>query len=121
MLLHVMDSANQTGQPNVVDPLDWQMRKAEAENYMRDLALRLHEAGLPTERHVLEGHPAGWRWVVAEHGVPRPAQQFGWQAVQALLADAERRLELASRDASVAKGSAARSGLNGLRFARRPK
>jgi nucleotide-binding universal stress UspA family protein len=52
-LLHVMDSA-----PRAVDPLDWQIRKAEAENYMHDLALRLQKASLPTERYLMEGQAA---------------------------------------------------------------
>jgi nucleotide-binding universal stress UspA family protein len=57
-LLHVMDSANLASQPRTVDPLDWQIRKAEAENYMHDLALRLQKANLPTERHLMEGQAA---------------------------------------------------------------
>jgi len=57
-LLHVMDSTNLASQPRAVDPLDWQIRKAEAENYMHDLALRLQKAGLPTERRSLEGQAA---------------------------------------------------------------
>ena len=52
-LLHVMDST-----PRAVDPLDWQIRKAEAEAYMHDLALRLQEASLPIERHLMEGQAA---------------------------------------------------------------
>src|SRR5512135_2742713 len=58
MLLHVMDSTNQANRPRAVDPLDWQIRKAEAETYMHDLALRLQTAGLSTERHILEGQAA---------------------------------------------------------------
>jgi nucleotide-binding universal stress UspA family protein len=57
-LLHVMDSTNLASQPRAVDPLDWQIRKAEAENYMHDLALRLQKASLPTERHLMEGQAA---------------------------------------------------------------
>lgn len=57
-LLHVMDSANLASQPREVDPLDWQIRKAEAENYMHDMALRLQKANLPTERHLMEGQAA---------------------------------------------------------------
>ena len=57
-LLHVMDSTNLASQPRAVDPLDWQIRRAEAENYMHDLALRLQKATLSTERHVLEGQAA---------------------------------------------------------------
>jgi nucleotide-binding universal stress UspA family protein len=58
VLLHVMDSTNLASQPRAVDPLDWQIRKAEAEAYMHDLALRLQKARLPIERHILEGQAA---------------------------------------------------------------
>src|SRR5512136_843166 len=53
MLLHVMDSTNQGNRPRAVDPLDWQIRKAEAETYLHDLTLQLQTAGLPTKRHIL--------------------------------------------------------------------
>jgi nucleotide-binding universal stress UspA family protein len=58
MLLHVMDSSNLAGQSRAVDPLDWQIRTAEAENYLHDLVLRLQQARLTAERHLLEGQAA---------------------------------------------------------------
>ncbi len=58
ILSHVMDSTNLAGQPRAVDPLDWQIRKVEAENYLHDLALRLQRAHLPSEKHILEGQAA---------------------------------------------------------------
>ena len=57
-LLHVMESTNLGGQSRAVDPLDWQIRTAEAENYLHDLALRLQPARLATGRHLLEGQAA---------------------------------------------------------------
>jgi len=57
-LLHVMDSTNRASQPRAVDPLDWQIRKAEAEAYMHDLALRLQKASLPAQHRILEGQAA---------------------------------------------------------------
>jgi nucleotide-binding universal stress UspA family protein len=58
MLLHVMDSSSLAGQARAVDPLDWQIRTAEAETYLHNLALRLQPARLTVERQVLEGHAA---------------------------------------------------------------
>jgi nucleotide-binding universal stress UspA family protein len=57
-LLHVMDSANLASQRRAVDPLDWQIRKAEAEGYLSELTLRLQEASLPTDKHLVEGRAA---------------------------------------------------------------
>jgi nucleotide-binding universal stress UspA family protein len=57
-LVHVMDSRNLGGQSRAVDPLDWQIRTAEAENYLHDLALRLQQTRLKAERHLLEGQSA---------------------------------------------------------------
>ena len=41
-----------------VDPLEWQIRKAEADEYLRSLAGRLHESCLPVKRRMLEGNAA---------------------------------------------------------------
>jgi nucleotide-binding universal stress UspA family protein len=57
-LVHVMDPPYQ----GAVDPLNWQIGKAEAESYLGDLALRLQKAGLRTEKQILEG-PAAERIV----------------------------------------------------------
>lgn len=53
-LLHVMDPPHQ----GAVDPLTWQIGKAEAKSYLGDLALRLQNAGLRTEEQILEGQAA---------------------------------------------------------------
>jgi len=57
-LLHVMDVANRESWRRAIDPLNWQIRKAEAETYMNDLTIRLRKAGLPTEMQILEGQAA---------------------------------------------------------------
>ena len=41
-----------------VDPLEWQIRKAEADEYLHSLAGRLHETRLPVKRRMLEGNAA---------------------------------------------------------------
>ena len=44
--------------PYPVDPVAWEMRKAEAETYLNDVARRLDETGTPVEQVLLEGDPA---------------------------------------------------------------
>ena len=61
-LVHVMDVPHGTNWRRAVDPLNWQIRKAEAESYLGDLVLRLQKAGLPAEKQILEG-PAAERIV----------------------------------------------------------
>jgi nucleotide-binding universal stress UspA family protein len=61
-LVHVMDSPDRMNWRRAVDPLNWQIRKAEAESYLGDLTLRLQTAGLRTEHQILEG-PAAERVV----------------------------------------------------------
>lgn len=41
-----------------VDPLDWQLRRAESEAYVEEVATRLGELGITAEAVVLEGQPA---------------------------------------------------------------
>lgn len=57
-LVHVMDPPHRPNWARAVDPLNWRIRKAETESYLGDLALRLQQAGLRTERQVLEGQAA---------------------------------------------------------------
>jgi nucleotide-binding universal stress UspA family protein len=38
-----------------MDPLNWQIRKAKAQTYLREVELSLQEVGLHTETHILEG------------------------------------------------------------------
>ena len=57
-LLHVMDTARGSRWRRAVDPLNWQIRKVEAESYLHDLTLRLQQAGITPETRILEGHDA---------------------------------------------------------------
>ncbi len=57
-LAHVMDPPQRANWRRAVDPLNWRIRKAEAESYLGDLVLRLQKTGLPAEKQVLEGHAA---------------------------------------------------------------
>jgi nucleotide-binding universal stress UspA family protein len=61
-LAHVMDPPDRANWRRAVDPLNWQIKKAEAESYLGDLTLRLQKAGLRTEKYILEG-PAAERIV----------------------------------------------------------
>ena len=54
-LLHVMDTPREARWRRAMDPLNWQIRKAEATTYLNEVDLRLQAAGLLTETHILEG------------------------------------------------------------------
>ena len=58
MLLNVMDMPREERWRNVMDPLNWQIRKAEATAYLHEVDLHLQAAGLLTETHILEGFAA---------------------------------------------------------------
>jgi nucleotide-binding universal stress UspA family protein len=53
-----MDPPQRANWRRAVDPLTWQIRKAEAESYLGNLALRLQKTGLRTERQILDGSAA---------------------------------------------------------------
>jgi nucleotide-binding universal stress UspA family protein len=57
-LLHVMDTPREARWRRAMDPLNWQIRKAEANTYLHAVDLRLQAAGLLTETHILEGFAA---------------------------------------------------------------
>jgi len=57
-LLHVMETPREARWRRAMDPLNWQIRKAEAKTYLHDLDLRLQAAGLLTETQILEGFAA---------------------------------------------------------------
>lgn len=57
-LLHVMDTPREARWRSAMDPLNWQIRKAEANTYLHEVDLRLQAAGLLTETHILEGFAA---------------------------------------------------------------
>ena len=49
------ESANQHG---MINPMDWQMRKSEADAYLQSVKKRLSEIDLESEIQILEGRPA---------------------------------------------------------------
>lgn len=57
-LMRVLDSSNGSIQSSAVDPLEWQIQKAEAESYLRSQAARLQEAGIQVATILLEGKAA---------------------------------------------------------------
>ena len=57
-LLSVLDTPREARGRRATDPLNWQIRKAEAQTYVREVELRLQEVGLRTESHILEGFAA---------------------------------------------------------------
>jgi len=54
-LLHVMDTPREARWRRAMDPLNWQIRKAEATAYLSEVDARLQTAGLLTDPHILEG------------------------------------------------------------------
>jgi nucleotide-binding universal stress UspA family protein len=57
-LLHVMDTPREARWRRAMDPLNWQIRKAEATTYLHEVELRLQAASVLTETHILEGFAA---------------------------------------------------------------
>lgn len=58
LLLRVQDSAGEITRPRPVDPLDWQIRKAESETYLQEIAGRLKNLGVKVQYDMLEGRAA---------------------------------------------------------------
>ncbi len=57
-LLRVLEPFGVTARMRMIDPVDWQIRKAEAESYLTGLAERLKNAGLRASTHLVDGRPA---------------------------------------------------------------
>jgi len=57
-VLQVAQHGTGTDMVPAVDPLDWQLRRAESEAYLEEIIARLQELGLDTQKVVLEGQPA---------------------------------------------------------------
>ncbi len=57
-LLQVLDPLSGVTRPRSTDPFDWQIRKAEAETYLRGVAQRLEDANLPIQMAIIEGKAA---------------------------------------------------------------
>jgi nucleotide-binding universal stress UspA family protein len=56
LLLTVLDAGERDSKLPSVDPVDWQIQKAEAETYLQKIARQEQEAGLKkVETHILEG------------------------------------------------------------------
>ncbi len=58
MLVNVIDTPQRANWRRAVDPLNWAIRKTEADNYLSDLAIRLQQATLSAEKQILEGDAA---------------------------------------------------------------
>lgn len=57
-LLRVSEPFGVTARLRMIDPVDWQIRKAEAESYLSGIAARLQNAGLRVSTHLYDGRPA---------------------------------------------------------------
>lgn len=57
-LLRVLEPFGVTDRMRMIDPVDWQTRKAEAESYLSDIAERLKKAGLLVSWQLVDGRPA---------------------------------------------------------------
>jgi nucleotide-binding universal stress UspA family protein len=57
-LIRVLEKVQVEGCTQPVDPLEWQMCKAEAESYLQRMQRRTQDLGLRTETALLEGDPA---------------------------------------------------------------
>ena len=57
-LLRVLEPFGVTARMRMIDPVDWQIRKAEAESYLAGIADRLQNAGLKVTYQLNEGRPA---------------------------------------------------------------
>jgi len=57
-LIRVVFSDNQANQQGIVNPMDWQMQKSEAESYLKSMQNRLAEVDIKSEFQIMEGSPA---------------------------------------------------------------
>jgi nucleotide-binding universal stress UspA family protein len=58
MLLHVLSQSDTKDCLRAVDPLEWQLRRAEAESYLEGVRARLEEIGVVAQTNVLNGDAA---------------------------------------------------------------
>jgi len=58
VLLHVVASCEPAAHLRAVDPLEWHLRRAEAESYLDAVRARMQEAGVRCEAHIDEGDAA---------------------------------------------------------------
>jgi len=57
-LLRVSEPLGVTARQRMIDPVDWQIRKAEAGSYLNEIAGRLQDAGLRVSLQLCDGRPA---------------------------------------------------------------
>jgi nucleotide-binding universal stress UspA family protein len=57
-LLRVLEPPGATARMRMIDPVEWQIQKAEAESYLTGIAARLQDAGLRVSTQFCEGRPA---------------------------------------------------------------
>jgi nucleotide-binding universal stress UspA family protein len=57
-LLRVLEPFGVTARMRMIDPVDWQIRKAEATSYLTAIAEKLKNAGLRVSVHLTDGKPA---------------------------------------------------------------
>lgn len=58
LLMRVSDPLGVTARLRMIDPVDWQIRRAEAESYLTDVAACLQNAGLQVSMRLYDGRPA---------------------------------------------------------------
>lgn len=58
VLFHVLSRPEKQNQLRAVDPLEWHLRRAEAESYLQNVCARLEEAGATCETQVTDGDAA---------------------------------------------------------------
>ena len=58
VLVQVLEAASSAEGGEYIEPLSWQIRKAEADLYLRGLASKMEEDGQPAEYFLLEGRTA---------------------------------------------------------------
>jgi nucleotide-binding universal stress UspA family protein len=58
ILLHVLSMPDKQDRLRAVDPLEWQLRRAEAESYLQGVSGRIREAGVSCEVRVNDGDAA---------------------------------------------------------------
>jgi nucleotide-binding universal stress UspA family protein len=57
-LLRVLEPFGVTARMRMIDPVDWQIRKVEAESYLSDIATSLKNVGLRVSTNICDGRPA---------------------------------------------------------------
>ena len=56
-LLRVINDGSEKGEGNIVNPMAWQMRKSEAEAYLKSVQNRLADVEIDSEVKIIEGNP----------------------------------------------------------------